>query len=100
MSQLAHVIREKNRIEASARKKREQDMQEVKKDTAYRAKMYDDMQAVRVAFRDPNVESIVIKVPEQYMVQFMKAVYSDEMAEYNVHIDGTEATIRRKMIQV
>ena len=100
MSQLAHVIRERNRIETAARKRHEQEMKDVRQDTAYRARMYEDMQAVRVAFMDPAVDSVTIQVPEKYMVQFMKEVYGDEMAEFNVQISGTKAVIRRKLISV
>lgn len=100
MSRLGYVIREKGRREKEERARRKQEMQEIRKETAYKARLEDDMNVVRVALSDPSVTEVQVEVPQAYVTQFMKAAYGDEMAEYTVIIDGSSATIRRRVIQI
>ena len=100
MSRLGYVIREKGRLEREERARRAEELKEVRQETAYRAKMVDDMRVVRVALSDPSVKEVTVEIPEKNVPLFMKAVYSDEMAEYTVTIDGTKATIRRRIITI
>lgn len=100
MSRLSQVIKEKNRLEKAEKKRRQMELQDVRQDTAYRAKLYDEMQAVKVMLDDPDVEAVYIEIPERYVTLFARAAYSDEMAEYTLEIDGTRATIRRRLIQI
>lgn len=100
MSRLGYVIREKGRLEKEERQRRTRELQEIRQETAYKARLFDDMQVVRVVLSDPSVKDVVVEVPEGYITQFMKALYSDEMAEYTVAIDGTRATIRRRVINI
>lgn len=100
MSRLGYVIREKGRLEKQEAERRKREMQDIRQETAYKARLEDDMGVVKVMLSDPRVSEVRVEVPERYATQFMKAAYSDEMAEYTVVIDGNMATIRRKIIQI
>ena len=100
MSRLGYVIREKGRLEKQEAQRRRQEMQDIRQETAYKARLEDDMGVVKVILSDPNVAEVRVEIPPKYVTQFMKAAYSDEMAEYNVIIDGNKATIKRRIIQI
>ncbi len=99
MSRVLNVLKNKNKREKINKQRKRQVLASMQLESAYRAKLYDDMEVVRVMLDDNNVESVIIEVPKAYISQFMKAMYGDEMAWCNIsQIDANTFEIGRKMV--
>lgn len=100
MGQLAHVIKEKGRLEKAERKRRESELRDIRKQTMYRSKMYNNMREIRMLLSDDQVEAVTVQVDQKDMTEFMREVYGDEMSEYSVSVDGNTAVIKRRMLEL
>lgn len=98
MSRISGVLKNRNRVEREDRQRRMAEINAMKTETAYRAKLSEDMQTVMTVLDDPAVESVRITVPGKSMTQFMKAMYSEEMADYQIVQDGDSFIITRRVI--
>lgn len=99
MSMTSQVIKNKNRREKEAKTKRAQEISDMKVESAYRSKLYAEMQRIDLLFDDPDVEGVTVTVPQKYLSHFLKAIYSEEMSEYTViQKDATVFRISRKVV--
>lgn len=100
MSQIKKVIKNKNRIAKENKKRRTKELRELKENAMYRSRLAEDMQVVRMILEDEEVSQVVIYLGnEKLLSMFLKAMYSEELADYTVtQIDTTHFAIGRKII--
>ena len=99
MSRISSVIKNKNKIEKEYRKKRSEDLSNLRADAMYRTKLNEDLRYIRLILEDEEVKSIIIAIEERLIYQFLKMMYVEEMAEYSItQVDNTHFRIGRKVI--
>lgn len=99
LSRTVSVLRNKNKREKQDKMRKRQSLASMQLESAYRAKLYDDMRLVSLMLEDQAVEGIKVTVANNYLSQFMKAIYAEEMSEFSIsQIDNTTFEIGRKLI--
>lgn len=99
MSRVTQVLKNKNKREKADKQKKRQDMAAMQLESAYRAKLYDEMRRIDLMLEDENVDTVRIEVPPNYLSQFTKAMYAEEMSEYSIsQIDTNIFDVGRKII--
>jgi predicted DNA binding CopG/RHH family protein len=100
MSRTLDVIRNKNKREKEAKARRKQDLVNIQVEAAFKAKLYADVKKdLDIILSDENVDKVCIEVPKQHLAKFMKAIYSEEMVQYNItQLDTNKFEVGRKMI--
>lgn len=99
MSRISQVIKNKNRREKLARDSRKQELKDMQLNSAYKAKLYEIVSMIEILFEDEEVERIRVEIPEAHLSKFMKAMYSEEMAIFEItQIDNRVFDIGRKVV--
>lgn len=101
MSRTSEVLKNKNKIEKARKLRRRNEMLSLKDKSAFKAKMYDELKHIEVMFEDPDVDAVKITVPDRSLAQFNTAIYSEDLAGYDIEQDKEEPNqfyIRRKFI--
>lgn len=99
MSRTLNVIKNKNKREREARLKNRQNLEAIKTEAAFRAKLHDDMKCIDVMLQDEEVDTVCVEIPKQHLSNFMRVIYSEEMAQYSINqIDTDKFEIGRKVI--
>lgn len=101
MSKVAQVLKNKNRVEKLHKAKQKEDMAALRAEAAFKARLYDEMQHLNVLFDKDEVESIEIEVHKDLIAEFSAAIYSEDLAEYDIKqsLDAPNIfTVRRKFI--
>lgn len=79
------VLRNKNKREKEDRNRRKQELMSVQNEAAFKAKLYDDLKKdIDIVLKDNQVKSVIVSIPTKHLGSFMKAIYSEEMLQYNV----------------
>lgn len=99
MSRTSEVLKSKNRIEKMQRARRRDEIALLRKQSTFKAKLYEEMSKVGILLKSCEVECIVITVEEEFISAFNTAIYTEDLAEYNVQqIDTNTFGIRRKQV--
>lgn len=101
MSRIKDVIKNKNKVERARKALRRNEMMSLRDTSAFKAKLYDELQHVEVILSDSNVDAVSIFVPDKFMNLFSTAIYSEDLAGYDVSQVENESNlflIRRKFI--
>lgn len=101
MSRISDVLKNKNKVERLRKARRKSEITSLKDRSAFKAKLYDELQHVEIILSDANVDAVRIEVPEKYMNQFSTSIYTEDLAGYDViQVDGkpNQFFIRRKFI--
>lgn len=101
MSRIAEVLRNKNRVEKIRRSRRKDELTELRMDVAFKARLHEELKRIDILFKSDDVESVVVNIPDKFLARFGAALYSGDLAEYNVQqVDGTpnKFYIRRRFI--
>jgi hypothetical protein len=91
MSRTSEVLKNKNKVEKARRARRKNEINSLRSISAFKAKLYDELKHIEVILQDENIESVIIYVPDRYMAQFSNAIYSEDLASYEV-IQDTESS--------
>ena len=79
------VIKNKNAVEKKNKHRRNEEMQSLKFESAYKARLHYNMKLVDLILSDSEVESVTITIPEKFISSFSRAIYTiEEMANYNI----------------
>lgn len=103
MSQIMNVIKNKNRVDKANKKRRNEELKSMRTETMYRARLSEDFKMVGMILEDSEVESVDIIVDQKQMSLFSKAIYNEELAEFNIvqdEEDGNRFTISRKFVSL
>lgn len=99
LSRVSQVIKNKNRREKLARNARNQELRDMQMDSAYRAKLYEILSNIEILLSDEEVDRVRIEVPDAHLSKFMKAIYGEEMAIFEIiQVDNNIFDIGRKIV--
>lgn len=99
MSRVSEVLKNKNAVERSQKARRKEELNSLNMAAAFKASLMNEMNKLNVILNDENVECVTIKIPEEHITQFNKAIYSEEMAGYEItQIEPDTFEIRYRMI--
>lgn len=97
----ARVIREKRKIETRARNKKTSELNEIKSDALFRARMVKQLQEIDTLLEDDAVYSVTVEVAERDLSAFIKAIYREEMGAYDIsQVDDYSFEIAKKEIYI
>lgn len=101
MSRLTQVIADKNKIEKLRKTKRKDEIARLRSQTAFKAKLYDELKHVDAMLEDENIDAVIIAVPDTMQTAFTSALYSEDLINYDIRqVDGSAGKfyIRKKFI--
>lgn len=102
MSRTSEVIKNKNKVEKSRKARRKNEMLTLKNRSAFKAKLHDELKHIEVILQDPNIEAVIVNVPDRTLADFTAAIYGEELASYDirqVEDQTNQFYVRRKFIQ-
>lgn len=95
------VIRKKNRLQKSIRIRHRNELLNLRNTSIFKAKLYEGLKSLEIILQDPDIESVIISVPDKFIAQFSTAIYSEDLASYEVTQVENETNkfyIKRKYI--
>lgn len=99
MSRIISVLKNRNRRERQIRQQQKQALETVRMEMAYKARLHEDLKLVEMILADENVKNVKVTIPQKQVTQFMRALYGEEMAEYDIlQVAGDTFEIGRKII--
>lgn len=84
MSRIREVIKNKNRVEKLHRARRRDEIASLKDSAAFKARLYDELRYLDIILESEEVDAVVLKIPEVYLAKFGAAIYSEDLAEYDI----------------
>lgn len=99
-SVLKEAIRKKRENKREEAKQKREVIQAMRIESAYRAKLHEELNTIDALLQNDEIDSIEITVPEKHLSNFTKAIYSvDELAEYTINqISANQFEIGRRII--
>jgi hypothetical protein len=83
------VMASKRKISQLTTSRNREQVNSLRKSTAYRARLCDELRKLDRIFDSPEVTSIIIEVPTDKISLFTEAMYSEDTAEYAItQLDG------------
>lgn len=83
-SRTASVIQNRNRAEKARRKLREEEMQILNGQTAFKARLADDLKDIDFILSDPNIASVIVQVQDEKLPEFARSIHTEDLADYDV----------------
>ncbi len=98
---LLSVLRNKNAVEKKEKRRRAEELHSLKTESMYNSRLHEYMKLIDLALRDEDVHSVIVNIPNNFISNFSKAIFSlEEMAEYDIkQTDANEFEFSRKIIQ-
>lgn len=84
MSRLTEVIKNKNKVEKLRRNRRRNEITRLRAQTAFKARLYDELKHVDILLDDENIEAVIIEVPDTMQSAFGNALYSEDLVDYEI----------------
>lgn len=100
-SRTREVLKNKNKVEKALKARRKNEMISLRMKSAFKAKLYNELKHVEVILQDEDIDAVLVTVPDKLMSMFSTAIYSEDLASYEVtQVEGesNEFFIRRKFI--
>lgn len=96
------VIKKKKALDKSVKQRRKNEMIALKANSAFKSRIYEELKHIEIMLEDDNIEAIQITVPDKFMAQFSTALYSEDLAEYDItqDVESNKFLIRRKFISI
>lgn len=89
MSKIAEVLKNRNRVERLKKERHNEEVRNLRLNSAFRARLHEELKTIDVLLSSDEVEYIEINVPNEFLPQFGEAIYSEDLAEYDVkQVDG------------
>lgn len=102
MSRISETLKNKNKVEKARKARRKNEMLSLRDKSAFKAKLYDELKHVEAILNDDAVEAVVVTVPDKFISQFTTAIYTEDLAVYDVRQVPDKANmfyIKRKYLQ-
>lgn len=84
MSRVSAVLKNKDRVEKTQKAQRKAEIEGMRNSAAFKARLYDELKKIDVLLESDEVKSVAIRIPEQFMARFGEAIYSEDLAEYDI----------------
>lgn len=99
MSRLGDVIKSKNRLAKTAKRRRQEEISNMRTLSMYKVRLINDLKIVQMMFDDDDVESVKIKIPKSQLSYFLKVIYSEELGEYTIsQLDENTFEVSRREV--
>ena len=101
MSKIREVLENRNKVERAEKARRKEDLNALKEDSVYRARLLDELGKIDMILDSEDVKAVIIEVNEKELPKFGRAIYSSELAEYDVvqvNNSANKFKISRKLI--
>ena len=101
MSRIVEVIRNKNRVERNKKIRQRQEMESMKSEALFRARIHDEFNRIGVLLDSDEIDSVIIEVGGKNIGKFGGAIYSTDLTEFDieqVHNEPNKFIIRKKFI--
>lgn len=95
------VMNNKGKIEKAAKLRRKNDIVNLRNKSSFKAKLSAELQHVDTILQDPDIDSVVITVPDKMIPMFSEALYDEDLASFSVsQVEGqsNQFIIKRKFI--
>lgn len=93
------TLRNKNKVEKLEKQRRDSELTRLKTETAYVAKLNDELRIINAVFSNDDVERVVIEIPKEATTMFTRSIYREEMTQYNIiQVGENRFEIGRKII--
>lgn len=100
MSRIGDVLRNKNRVEKINRQRQQEDMANIKKEARFKTALSNDLRNLDVLLDSGEVSSVVMEIPSEHLTKFTRALYSPELADYEItQEDANKFRFRRKILR-
>lgn len=98
---IAKVLRNKNKAEKLEKLRRSEDLARLRAETAFMARLSEEMKLVDTILRDPEVNRVTIEIPEKQLTLFTRAIYREEMTPYSIiQVGDTTFEVGRRIINL
>ena len=84
MSRTSEVLKNKNRVEKTQRARRKEELNSLRTASAFKARLYDELKKIDLLLDSDEVDAVVITIPENFLAKFGEAIYSEDLAEYDI----------------
>lgn len=84
MSRLIEVIKNKNKVDKAGRSRRKNEIIKLRAQTAFKARLYDELRHIDIILEDKDVEAVIITIPDEMQAYFSEALYSDDLVGYKI----------------
>lgn len=99
MSRIINVIKNKNRLEKEAAARRNRELQRMKKEASYKARLRSALRQVDTLLDKTEIKSVLVEVPKASIAEFTRLIYEPDMAEYSIRqLTATKFAIGRKEV--
>lgn len=99
MSQILRVLKNKGSLESARKASRQEKLNRLKMESAFRAKLNEDMALVDLVLQDEDVTSVTIEIDNRHITNFMRSIYTEEMAQYSiVQVNENTFNVARKLV--
>lgn len=100
MLEFVYVLKNKNRYEKEEKRRRKQELDELKEEGIFRVALNKDIETLRTILEDGDVDFVDIEVSEKYLTHFHKALYFEEMQEFEWRQGRTPTLFRFKRKEI
>lgn len=84
MSRILDVIHNRNLSERNKRARRNDEINRLRNNVAFKANLNSYMKQVDTILKDKDVESVTVSVQDKLIARFQEAIFSDIMSSYDV----------------
>lgn len=101
MSRISDVMKNKNRVEKLRQTRRREEISSMKNESAFKARLYDELNRLNFILEQGEVDCIIIKIPDAFLANFGAAIYGADLVEYNIEQVESEPNkfyVRRKFV--
>ena len=101
MSRVLSVLRNKNRVEKLMKEMQRDELAEIKSEGTFKMQLLKEIGKLELLLNDEDVDEIILEVPDNSIVKFSSAIYSDELSNYNIRqVEGqyNKFIVSRKML--
>lgn len=78
------VLKNRNKVDKAVRQRQKNEIIDLRTKSAYKAKLHDELKHIDILLQDSSVKAVIVKIPEKYAAQFNDAIYSEDLASYDV----------------
>lgn len=84
MSRIREVLKNRNRVEKTQRARRKEELNNLRGTAAFKARLYDELKKIDILLDSDEIDSVVITIPDVFLAKFGEAIYSEDLAEYDI----------------
>jgi hypothetical protein len=102
MSKIGEVLKNRDRVEKTQKARRKEEINSLRVNSAFKARLYDELKKIDMLLDSDEIDSVVITIPDEFLAKFGEAIYSEDLAEYDIQqVDGVpnQFYVKHKFIQ-